>query len=162
MQMAERKAAFLAKAPTIVVGAVLGVFVFLSASTAKAAEAELLYYFSELCEYCEKWDAEIGAYYNKTEEARTLPLRRVDADEESPGDIAHIDNVVFTPTFVAYRDGREVGRIVGYIDEDFFWGYLQPLIKKVRLADGGGETVNAASRLIRSGAPQDGAVCVTC
>ena len=104
----------------------------LVAPKAKAGQAELLYFFSELCEYCELWDEEVGTSYGLTQEAKILPLRPVDLDKDLPADLAHIDNVVYTPTFIVYRDGKEVGRLVGYNGPDFFWGYLSPLLKKVQ------------------------------
>ena len=39
--------------------------------------------------------------------------------------------IVFTPTFVLWHEGREIGRIVGYLGEDFFWGQLGELIEQL-------------------------------
>jgi hypothetical protein len=39
--------------------------------------------------------------------------------------------VRYTPTFVLVDRGREIGRIVGYPGEDFFWELLAGLIKKL-------------------------------
>ena len=37
--------------------------------------------------------------------------------------------MIVTPTFVLAEGGREVGRIVGYHGEDFFYGMLDGLLK---------------------------------
>ena len=35
----------------------------------------------------------------------------------------------FTPTFILVNDGAELGRIEGYLGEDFFWALLGMLLK---------------------------------
>ena len=101
----------------------------LSAARPAQAGAELLYFFSHGCEYCEQWDEEVGIVYGKTTDAKILPLRRINADNIPP-DLAHFNNVHFTPTFIAIKDGREIGRLIGYMGADFFWQYLAPIVKK--------------------------------
>ncbi len=96
-----------------------------------AGAAELLMYKSALCSWCKAWEKDIGSFYGKTDEAKMLPLRRLDIKKPVPKDIAYIKGVIYTPTFVVVDGKREVGRIVGYISEDFFWGYLDGLMKKL-------------------------------
>lgn len=43
------------------------------------------------------------------------------------------------PVFVLVDKGRELGRIRGYPGEDHFWGLLGVLIKKLDVAETGGE-----------------------
>lgn len=92
--------------------------------------AELVMYEAEGCAWCKRWHEEIGVVYGKTQEGMTLPLRRVDADTDLPKDIAHVRGLIFTPTFVIMDKGREIGRIVGYPGEEFFWPMLSDLITK--------------------------------
>lgn len=99
-----------------------------------AGAAELVMYESEGCAWCKRWHEEIGVVYGKTREGRTLPLRRVDGDFDLPNDLKHVRGLVFTPTFVVMDKGREIGRIVGYPGEDFFWPMLGDLIAKNGLA----------------------------
>ncbi len=109
-----------------------GVFLVLSAlSVREARAAELLMYKSPLCPWCKVWEKDIGSFYGKTDEAKMLPLRRLDIKKPVPKDLAYIKGVIYTPTFVVVDGKREVGRIVGYISEDFFWGYLDGLMKKL-------------------------------
>lgn len=103
---------------------------FLGAS-ATAQAAELVLFEAADCEWCEAWNREIGGIYPLTEEAKIAPLRRVDIYEERPADLTKIRAIIFTPTFVLMENGQEVGRILGYPGEDFFWGLLQMELAKL-------------------------------
>jgi thioredoxin-related protein len=92
------------------------------------------------CPWCQRWDREVGASYMKSDEARRLPLRRVDIDARTKAGIALLSPVIFTPTFVVVDDGREVGRITGYINDDMFWGLLTALAAKLKPARSAGQT----------------------
>lgn len=99
--------------------------------TAPSLAGELVMFESDSCEWCEIWNEEIGVVYAKTTEGKVLPLRRVDIFDDRPPDLAYIRGIVYTPTFVVTERGREVGRILGYPGEDFFWPMLNDLIKKM-------------------------------
>lgn len=109
--------------------AVLALAALLPAPSAGAAE--LVYFGSSSCPVCETWDQEVGEIYPKTEESKILPLRQHDLHDDKPADLAFIKGVIFTPTFVAIEDGREIGRIVGYMGDFFFWEQLDGLIKNI-------------------------------
>jgi hypothetical protein len=96
-----------------------------------AEAAELVMFEAEGCQWCAAWDQRIGPIYAKTEEGRRAPLRRVDLHGPRPADLASVTGVVHTPTFVLIDDGREIGRIRGYPGEDFFWGLLGDLIRRL-------------------------------
>ena len=98
--------------------------------------AQLVMFNASECEWCERWDEEVGVIFSKTDEGKRLPLRRVDIHDDRPADIKWIDRVVYTPTFILIEKGREVGRINGYPGEDHFWGLLGVLIKKWRKKGG--------------------------
>jgi hypothetical protein len=69
--------------------------------------------------------------YDRSAEARRLPLRRI-AIDRPPEDIRLKAPVRYTPTFVAIDDGgAEVGRITGYSGDDSFWGQLGALLRKL-------------------------------
>jgi thioredoxin-related protein len=109
-----------------------GVFLVMAALFVRPAiAAELLMYKSPLCPWCKAWEKDIGSFYGKTDEAKMLPLRRLDIKKPVPKNLAYVKGIVYTPTFVVVDGKREVGRIVGYISEDFFWGYLDGLMKKL-------------------------------
>ncbi|MFB9150092.1 hypothetical protein [Roseovarius ramblicola] len=89
--------------------------------------AELLMVERHGCHWCDRWNAEIGPIYPKTDESLRAPLRRAQI-HELPGDIAFTSRPVFTPTFVLIDDGRELGRIEGYAGDEFFWFLLGQLL----------------------------------
>ncbi|HJQ56904.1 MAG TPA: thioredoxin family protein [Vineibacter sp.] len=97
-----------------------------------AVAGELVMFQSRSCAWCAAWELEVGTVYEKTDEARTLTLRRVDADRDRTGGIKLAAPVEFTPTFVIVACGRELGRIAGYPGEDHFWGLLGTEIARHR------------------------------
>lgn len=93
--------------------------------------AELLVVTRPNCPYCKVWEIQVGSIYDKTEEGRTAPLRRM-AIEDIPGTAYVFDEpVLYTPTFVLLDEEMEVGRIVGYSDEAAFWGLLDELLTRL-------------------------------
>lgn len=100
------------------------------AGGAAARAAELIMFETEGCEWCEKWRAEIGPVYPLTPEGKFAPLRRVEIARDLPADLAGFEGIYFTPTFVVLDGGKEVGRIIGYPGEAFFWGLLGEILKK--------------------------------
>lgn len=102
--------------------------------------AELIMFEEPGCAWCAAWQEQIGGVYARTEEGHRAPLRRVDKTAERPADLGAIQGIAFTPTFVLMEDGREVGRIVGYPGENFFWPMLQDLLARLKRAPGGGES----------------------
>ena len=109
--------------------------VIFSAFSGRLDAAELIMFRSPACEWCEAWDTEIGQIYHKTEEGKALPLRKIDIEDPLPESLNWIKAVVFTPTFVAIENRREIGRIIGYPGEAFFWGYLSKIVEKVPKTD---------------------------
>lgn len=97
-----------------------------------AAEARLVMFEEDGCAWCEAWHDRIGPIYPKTGEGKAAPLRRVSTIEDRPADLKSIKGIFYTPTFVLVEDGREIGRIVGYPGEDFFWVQLSDLVAKLR------------------------------
>lgn len=99
-----------------------------------AQAAELVMFEQAGCIYCLRWDREVGSLYEKTDEARVLPLRRLDIRNQKTSGIALASPVRFTPTFVVADNGREIGRITGYSNDNAFWGLLGALAAKLRPA----------------------------
>jgi thioredoxin-related protein len=96
-----------------------------------AATSELVMFEQYGCPWCQRWNNEIGAIYDRTPEARRLPLRRVKVDRQETG-VKLKEPVRYTPTFVVVDDeGAEVGRITGYINDASFWGLLSALLSKL-------------------------------
>ncbi len=113
--------------PSVVVAAIM-FFVFASAP---ACAAELVMFVRAGCEWCAAFDREIAPIYDKTDEGRRAPLRRVDIDAPLPSDLRFIDVERLVPLFVLVDKGREIGRIRGYPGEDPFWGLLGVLLRSL-------------------------------
>ena len=94
------------------------------------ADTRLLMLDQQYCEWCERWDAEVGVIYAKTAEGKRAPLIRTDISGPLPAGVELTRRAHFTPTFVLLRDGAEVGRIEGYPGEDFFYGMLQQMLDR--------------------------------
>lgn len=106
-------------------------FLLTMAGAGAASAAELVMFESDSCEWCEAWHKEIGPIYPKTVESLAAPLRRVSIEEPRPADLTHVRGIHYTPTFVLVEDGKEVGRILGYPGEEFFWGLLAAELGKL-------------------------------
>lgn len=107
----------------------------LAAAPAAAGPLSLLMLEQAGCVYCARWNAEVGDAYHKTAEGRRAPLRRIDIHDGWPDDLAGVRRERLTPSFILLDDGVEVGRLIGYAGEDFFWPLLGELLAK---AEAGG------------------------
>ena len=96
-----------------------------------AQASELVMFEQAGCVYCQRWDRDVGSLYGKTPEAQSLPLRRIDIQNQKASGVTLASPVRYTPTFVVVDNGREVGRITGYSNDDSFWGLLDALAAKL-------------------------------
>ncbi len=101
-----------------------------------AQAAELIVFETLGCPWCMAWDKEVGIIYHKTAAGRTAPLRRLDIGDPRSPDLAALPGIMYTPTFVLMDAGGEVGRIVGYLGEDQFWGLLGELLARLPARSG--------------------------
>ena len=117
-----------------IVGWAAGMALFAIAGLAlsvPAKAAELLMLEQAGCYWCKVWDEEVGDGYNNSSEGKLAPLRRVDIHQKLPDDLKGLNKGRFTPTFVVWHEGREIGRIQGYPGGHFFWPMLQDILKQV-------------------------------
>jgi hypothetical protein len=119
----------------------LSAIIIMACSVSAVNAAELVAVMRANCPYCRAWDIEVGRVYERTQEGRTAPLRRIDIDNVGEAPYRLSEPVRYTPTFILVDDGRELGRIVGYSDESMFWGLLSGLLGKARETGRGGEAV---------------------
>ena len=102
----------------------------LVSGAASAEEYKLVMFEESGCYYCDLWKSEIGQpKYAKTIEGKIAPIQLVDIDDGAPGGLELHTRVVYTPTFVLFKDGLEVGKIEGYPGEEFFWWFLDELLE---------------------------------
>jgi len=104
-----------------------------------ANAAELVMFERAGCPYCEQFDREIGPIYDKTDEGKAAPLRRVDIHAPIPPDLGAVTVERITPVFVLVDRGREIGRIRGYPGEDNFWALLAGMVTDLPRTDGSGK-----------------------
>jgi thioredoxin-related protein len=102
---------------------------FLAGAVAQASE--LVMFEQGGCVYCARWNRDVAPVYDKTAEAKVLPLRRIDIGQQSKAGVALASPILYTPTFVVVDNGKEIGRITGYISDDSFWGLLDQLAAKL-------------------------------
>ncbi|MBW7850173.1 MAG: thioredoxin [Rhodospirillales bacterium] len=115
-----------------IAGVFLGV---ISAAGADAGEAALVVFEKPGCGWCEAWERDVGRVYDRTDEGRLLPLRRVDLGQPLPEEYRSLKAIAFTPTFVVTRCGAEAGRITGYPGEAHFYALLNEIIVELKLGD---------------------------
>ena len=112
--------------PILLAFALIGAAI--STKAAPADELVLLMVEEHGCFYCAKWNEEISPEYPITPEGLAAPLQRIEIQDQPFEGLEIERRVIFTPTFILLKDNKEVGRLEGYIGEDFFWGLLQNLI----------------------------------
>ena len=95
------------------------------------SNSQLVMFEQEGCPFCAAWNHEVGTVYPKTDEAKQLPLRRVDIHAARPADLRSVGGIIYTPTFVVLHCGNEVQRIVGYAGTEQFWEMLDIAIQKI-------------------------------
>jgi thioredoxin-related protein len=111
-----------------------GTLLFAVQAWAQTQASELLMFDQQGCVHCQRWEREVGTLYDKTDEAKALPLRRVNIKAQKTSGVELASPVRFTPTFVVVDQGREIGRITGYGNDDAFWGLLGMLYAKLPLS----------------------------
>jgi thioredoxin-related protein len=114
--------------------AALALFLLLAgASSALAQSFELVMFERAGCVYCERWKRDVGPVYPLTPQGQQAPLRMIDLDARKNASVAEpaLERPVrYSPTFVLLRDGREVGRITGYMDDAMFWGVFSKMLEQ--------------------------------
>jgi len=73
---------------------------------------------------------QIGKIYSKTEISKAFPLKRIHINEIDKLEKKTLFNTNITPTFVFYRNDKEIGRIKGYSNPEMFWWQVDEIIEK--------------------------------
>jgi hypothetical protein len=105
-----------------------------SLEIARAEATTLIMVDDPACHYCRRWNKEVGGGYGRTAEGRAAPLKRVGRDSKALRGFAP---VVYTPTFILVRGGREIGRITGYPGQLYFWEELSQLMSSAGITTKG-------------------------
>ena len=88
------------------------------------AGTRLIMVTSDYCPFCQAWERDVGAVYDKSPYAPDLPLTRIEMGGVTPDGVVLDTPVIGTPTFIILRDGREIDRQRGYDDAEMFWWWL--------------------------------------
>jgi hypothetical protein len=100
----------------------------------RAQTVRLIMVDDPACGYCKRWHREVGGGYGRTAEGRAAPLQQVSRESKV---LRNFAVVVYTPTFILVRDGREVGRITGYPGPFYFWEELASLMSSAGISTKG-------------------------
>jgi hypothetical protein len=84
------------------------------------------------CPWCRRWWREVGPAWDYSDLGARAPLRRVDVTQPIPEDLGFLRNTRFTPTFVLVAEGRELGRMIGYQGDLFFWQQAEILLRSLQ------------------------------
>jgi hypothetical protein len=103
----------------------------LLAAASRSRGAELVMFDDPTCSWCRRWDAEIGKSYARTPAGQQAPLRRVYIRDQDKAGVALVKPITATPTFVLVEEEQEVGRIAGYVGQDFFYPMLDELLRRI-------------------------------
>lgn len=99
-----------------------------TAPVAGATRLELLVMEVSNCGVCHLVRDHLQPAWERSPRAREVPMRYVDItslDETTLGLASPVDTL---PTIVLMRDGREVGRLSGYLGPELFFRAIGPLL----------------------------------
>ena len=105
-------------------------FLFFSITLKVSAETKLYMLTDDKCIYCIVWEKQIGKIYSKTDISKAFPLHRIHINEIDKLEKKALFNTNITPTFVFYRNDKEIGRIKGYSNPEMFWWQVDEIIEK--------------------------------
>lgn len=100
----------------------------LETSALPEARFELLVVEIDNCIYCGLFRRDVAPTYTASVRARSVPMRFIDInapDIDALSLTAAIDSV---PTVLVVENGREVGRIAGYVGPEIFFHSLNRLL----------------------------------
>lgn len=83
------------------------------------------------CPWCRRWWREVGPAWDRSDLGARAPLRRVDVAQPIPDDLGFLRNTRFTPSFILVAGGRELGRMIGYQGDLFFWQQAEMLLRNL-------------------------------
>lgn len=84
------------------------------------------------CKYCRLFRRNIFPLYAISPRAREAPLRFVELAAAKSGKLSLRAPIDVLPTILLLRDGREVGRIPGYLAPDNFFHSVNDLLSRTR------------------------------
>lgn len=92
---------------------------------------EVLVFETESCLYCRVFRRDVVPQYRQSKRAKVAPLRFVDAHKADLDRLGLKRPVTIVPTVVVLRDGREAGRINGYMGPEPFFHMMSQIVRSV-------------------------------
>lgn len=80
------------------------------------------------CIYCTLFRRDVLPSYAASQQAKDVPIRFVDVNEEAADALGLDSPIDIVPTFVVLRNNHEVGRIPGYVGPENFFHSINHLI----------------------------------
>lgn len=104
----------------------------LETSALPDSRLELLVVEVDNCIYCGLFRRDVAPTYRVSGRAKTVPMRFIDINAPDVDRLALTAPIDSVPTVLVVENGREVGRIAGYVGPEIFFHSLSRL-----LPDGG-------------------------
>lgn len=102
------------------------------ASALPEPKAELVVVEARGCKYCGLFRRNVLPLYAISPRAREVPLRFVGLAAAKSGKLSLTTPIDVLPTILLLRDGREVGRIPGYLAPENFFHSVNYLLSRTR------------------------------
>jgi hypothetical protein len=108
-----------------------------SRAAAPGGPAVLVMLERQDCPWCRRWHRDVGQQaWDLSDLGRRARLRRVDVGHGLPAEFGLLRNWRFTPTFVLLVGETEIGRIIGYQADLFFWQQAEALMARLPEREG--------------------------
>jgi Thioredoxin-like domain len=90
---------------------------------------EILVFETEDCLYCQIFRRDVLPQYEVSKRARVAPIRFLNATTADPKKLGLDAPISMLPTVVVMREGRERGRITGYLGPEPFFHMVTRIIR---------------------------------
>jgi thioredoxin-related protein len=100
----------------------------LETSALPAGGLELLVVEIDNCIYCGLFRRDVAPAYTSSPRARAVPMRFVDLNAPDVGRLSLAAPIDSVPTVLVVENGKEVGRIAGYVGPEIFFHSLSRLL----------------------------------
>lgn len=87
---------------------------------------KLLDFYADWCGPCKMMDPILDEVLKEKDVVGKMTMEKIDVDQQT--DIASKYGVMSIPTYVIERDGKEVGRLIGYVPKAEFKSKLMSYI----------------------------------
>lgn len=90
---------------------------------------EILVFETENCTYCRIFRRDVVPQYETSKRARMAPIRFLEATTADPKKLGLDGPIRILPTVVIMREGRERGRITGYLGPEPFFHMVTRIVR---------------------------------